>query len=147
MVGSYSLAMWPCTHSITSLTLELGRNASSQAYPHLLNQKLRESIPRQVDKKSRVPKEEKGVWGSWSGDWASGILKEEKRTNFFFFLPLHSLVLVNYTTQFKLCTRDYTTAMSPAGAQFLLPENLLTPWYFRMYIMGVGLEDLSIAKF
>ena len=25
---------------------------------------LRKSIPRQVDKKSRVPKEEKGVWGS-----------------------------------------------------------------------------------
>ena len=29
---------------------------------------LRESIPRQTDKKSRVPKEEKGVWDSWSGD-------------------------------------------------------------------------------
>ena len=29
---------------------------------------LRESIPRQVDKKSRVPKEEKGVWGSQGGD-------------------------------------------------------------------------------
>ena len=25
---------------------------------------LRQTIPRQVDKKSRVPKEEKGVWGS-----------------------------------------------------------------------------------
>ena len=45
---------------------------------------LRESIPRQIDKKSRVPKEEKGVWGSQSGDWGSGILKEEKRTNVFF---------------------------------------------------------------
>ena len=40
--------------------------------------------------------------------------------------PLHSLVLVNYTTQFKLCTRDYTTTVYPAGGQFLLPENLLT---------------------
>ena len=30
---------------------------------------LRESIPRQIDKKFRVPKEEKGVWGSQSGDW------------------------------------------------------------------------------
>ena len=29
---------------------------------------LRESIPRQTDKKSRIPKEEKGVWGSRSGD-------------------------------------------------------------------------------
>ena len=29
---------------------------------------MRESIPRQTDKKSRIPKEEKGVWGSRSGD-------------------------------------------------------------------------------
>ena len=29
---------------------------------------MRESIPRQIDKKSRVPKEEKGVWASQSGD-------------------------------------------------------------------------------
>ena len=40
-------------------------------------------------------------------------------------ISLQSLVLVNYTTQFKLCTRDYTTAMYPAWGQFLLPENLL----------------------
>ena len=50
---------------------------------------VRESIPRQIDKKFRVPKEEKGVWGSQSGDWESGIFKEEKRTNVFF--PLRSL--------------------------------------------------------
>ena len=25
---------------------------------------MRESIPRQIDKKCRVPKEEKGLWGS-----------------------------------------------------------------------------------
>ena len=42
------------------------------------------------------------------------------------FFLLHSLVLVSYTTQFKLCTRDYTTTMYPAVAQFLLPENVLT---------------------
>ena len=42
----------------------------------------RESILRQIDKKFRVPKEEKGVWGSQSEDWGSGIFKE-KRTNFF----------------------------------------------------------------
>ena len=29
---------------------------------------MRELIPRQVDKKSRVPKEEKGIWGSQGGD-------------------------------------------------------------------------------
>ena len=44
---------------------------------------MKESISGQIDKKSRVPEEEKGVWGSQSGDWGSGILKEEKRTNFF----------------------------------------------------------------
>ena len=85
---------------------------------------MRESIPRQIDKKSRVPKEEKGIWGSQSGDWESGILKEEKRTNFFF-LP-STFLSVSYITQFKLCTRDYTTSMYLAGGQFLLPENLLT---------------------
>ena len=41
---------------------------------------MRESFPRQVDNKSRGPQGE-----------GSGILKEEKRTNFFF--PLHSLGL------------------------------------------------------
>ena len=75
---------------------------------------MRESISRHVDKKSGVPKEEKGIWDSQSGDWESSILKEEKRTIFFFFFPLHSLVLVNYTTQFKLCARDYTTTIYPA---------------------------------
>ena len=44
---------------------------------------MREPTSRQIDKKSRVPKEEKGVWGSGSEDWGSGILKGEKRTNFF----------------------------------------------------------------
>ena len=44
---------------------------------------MRESIPRQIDKKFRVPQEEKGDWGSQSGDWGSEILKEEKRTNVF----------------------------------------------------------------
>ena len=44
---------------------------------------LRESFPRQVDKKSRGPQ----------GEMVSGILKEEERTNIFF--PLHSLGLYN----------------------------------------------------
>ena len=69
---------------------------------------MRESIPRQMDKKSRVPKEEKGVWGSWSGD--RGLEFSRRRKGQFFF-SLHSLVLVNYTTQFKLCTRDYTASL------------------------------------
>ena len=52
---------------------------------------LRESIPRQVDKKSRFPEEEKGVWGSQGGDKGLGILEKKERANIFF---LHSLVLV-----------------------------------------------------
>ena len=44
---------------------------------------MRESIPRQVDKKSGGPQ----------GERVSGILKEEERTNIFF--PLHSLGLYN----------------------------------------------------
>ena len=38
------------------------------ACPHHPGQVLRESIPRQVEKKSRVPEEEKGVWGSQAGE-------------------------------------------------------------------------------
>ena len=53
---------------------------------------MRQSMSRWVDKKSRVPKEARGVWGSQVGDRKSGVLKEEKRTNFFLFL--HYLVLV-----------------------------------------------------
>ena len=44
---------------------------------------MRESIPRQVEKKSRGPQGERG----------SRILKEEERTNFF--VPLYSLELYN----------------------------------------------------
>ena len=46
---------------------------------------MRESIPRQVDKKSLVPKEEKGVWGSgWDGVWSSQGGENDKC---FFFKP------------------------------------------------------------
>ena len=44
---------------------------------------MRESIPRQIDKKSRDPKE-RGVWNSQGG------IKD-----IFFFVPLHSLGLYN----------------------------------------------------
>ena len=49
--------------------------------------KLRESIPRQIDKKSRVPREEKGVWGSRSGD--RGLEFSWKRKGQTFFLSLY----------------------------------------------------------
>ena len=34
-------------------------------------------------------------------------------------------MIIQQTTQFKLCTKDYITTMYPARGQFLLPENLL----------------------
>ena len=48
--------------------------------------KLRESIPRQIDK-SRVPREEKGVWGSQSGD--RGLEFSWKRKGQMFFVSLY----------------------------------------------------------
>ena len=48
---------------------------------------LRESVSRQVDKKSRIPKEERGV-----GNFQEG--RKDKRLEFF--SPLHSLVLVAF---------------------------------------------------
>ena len=55
--------------------------------------KMRESIPRQVDKKSGVPEEEKGVWGSGAleeeiGVWNSQREGKDKLP------PLHSLVRI-----------------------------------------------------
>jgi len=93
-----------------------------------LHLKLRESISRQIDKKSRVPKEEKGVRGSQTGERGLEFSRRWKGQTFFLYiLSVQSvqfsrsvlsdslgLVLVNYTTQFKLYTRDYTTTMYPA---------------------------------
>ena len=62
---------------------------------------MRESVPRKVDKKSRVPKEEIAVWNSQGGG-----------KNKCLFFPLHSLVLVTQTFFFfffKPRTDDYTT--------------------------------------
>ena len=45
---------------------------------------LRKSVPRQVDKKSRVPEEENGVWGSWNGDRGLEFSRRRKgQTSFF----------------------------------------------------------------
>ena len=90
---------------------------------------MRESIPRQIDKKSGVPKEEKGAWGSQSGDRALEFSRRRKgQTSFFLslstflslthiktFLSLSlELMITQQTTQFKLCTKDYITTMYPA---------------------------------
>ena len=53
---------------------------------------MRESIPRKVDKKSGVPEEVKGVWGSQRGD--RGLEFSRRGKGQMPFSPLHSLVLV-----------------------------------------------------
>ena len=53
---------------------------------------LRESIPRQVDKKSSIPEEEKGMWGSGSRDMGLEFSRRRKGQTSLF--SLHSLVLV-----------------------------------------------------
>ena len=47
---------------------------------------MRESVPRQVDEKSGVPKEEKGVWGPQSGDKGLEFSRRRKGQASFFFL-------------------------------------------------------------
>jgi len=44
---------------------------------------MRESIPRQVEKKSRVPEEEKGVWGSQGGDRGLEFSRRRRGQMFF----------------------------------------------------------------
>ena len=46
---------------------------------------MRESIPRQGDKKSRVPEEIKGVWGSQGGDRGVKFSRRRNSQSFFFF--------------------------------------------------------------
>jgi len=52
---------------------------------------MRKSIPRQFDKKSRVPEEGKGVWGSQRRERGLEFSRRKKRQTFF---PLHSLVRI-----------------------------------------------------
>ena len=54
---------------------------------------MRESIPRQTDKKSGVPEEERGVWGSGGGD-KDLEFSRRKRAMFFVFSYIPYLVLV-----------------------------------------------------
>ena len=50
-----------------------------------------ESIPRQTDKKSGVPEEKKGVWGSQGGDRGLEFSRRRKGQTSCF--SVHSLVL------------------------------------------------------
>ena len=52
---------------------------------------MRESVPRQVDEKSGVPKEEKGVWGPQSGDKGLEFSRRRKGQASFFFSTFLSL--------------------------------------------------------
>jgi len=79
-----------------------------------LQQVVRESIPGQVDKKSGVPEEEKGVWGSRSTDRGLEFSRRRKGQTFFFSTFLSrspELMIIQQTTQFKLCAKDYITTM------------------------------------
>ena len=53
---------------------------------------LKQLIPMEVDKKSGVYKEEKGVWGSQEGDRGTEFSRRKAQMSYFF--SLHSLVLV-----------------------------------------------------
>ena len=45
-------------------------------------EEMRESIPRQVDKKSSIPEEEKGMWGSGSRDMGLEFSRRRKEKLF-----------------------------------------------------------------
>ena len=45
------------------------------------------SIPKQVDKKSGVPEEEKEVWGSQGGDRGLEFSRRRKGQTLFFYIP------------------------------------------------------------
>ena len=48
---------------------------------------LRESIPRQVDKKFRFPRRKKGVWGSQGGGRGLEFSRRRKGHTFFLYIP------------------------------------------------------------
>ena len=104
---------------------------------------LRNSILGRLIRNSGSRRRRKGSGALEVETWGLEFLRRRKGKTFF--SPLHSLVSVNYTTQFKLCTRDYTATRYPAGGQFLLPENLLTnpdilewilwEWVWRIFLL------------
>ena len=65
--------------------------------------KVRDSIPRQIDKKFRVPEEEKGVWGPQSGDRGLEFSRRRKGQIFF---PLY-VPSVSSVTQSCLTLRPH----------------------------------------
>ena len=66
-------------------SMHVGKRGGSSYTKALIEGLLRESTPRRVDKKSRVPYEEKRVWGSRSGDRGLEFSRRRKRKTPFFF--------------------------------------------------------------
>ena len=91
---------------------------------------LRESIPSHVDKKSGVPMEKKWVWGPQGGGRGLEFSRRRKGQMpppsptslslghmffvFFFFFFKSGTMIIQQTTQIKLCIRDSITTMYPA---------------------------------
>ena len=84
---------------------------------------LRESIPRQVDKKSGVSEKEKGVWDSQGENRGLEFSRKRKGQTSFVYIPQShktffslspELMITQQTTQFTFCTRDYITTVYPA---------------------------------
>ena len=82
-----------CLNNLETMPLRAGSSYGMKTMPLslgniiLLKEKggMRKSVPRQVDKKSRVPEEEKGVWGSQGGDRGLEFSRRRKGQTFFFF--------------------------------------------------------------
>ena len=80
---------------------------------------MRKSIPRQVDKKSRVPEEEKGVWGSQGGDRGLEFSSKGKGQTFLtVFLQFSSVQLLS---RVRLFATPWITARQ-ASVHHQLPE-------------------------
>ena len=62
---------------------------------------MRESIPRQVDQKARVPKEKKGIWGSQGGG--------KDKLFFLLYITQSQSHKMFFNFSFKPKTCDYTT--------------------------------------
>ena len=86
---------------------------------------VRDSIPRQVDKMSRAPEEEKELSGALEEETGVWNFQGERKDKLFFPPTLFSL------------SKDFITTVYPAWGQFLL-ENLLTNPAILKYILWEG---------
>ena len=84
---------------------------------------MKESIPRQVDKKSGVPEEVKGVWDSQGGDRGLEFSRRRKGQTFFPLSTFLSLSHIKWLFFFKPGTEDYTTHESEVAQLCLILCN------------------------